>query len=59
MGALAFDVSMWFGVGAALYLLAGLLDGLVVAFRHRMLVAALTLTEGPDVDAADDVEAHR
>lgn len=56
-GALVFDVSMWFGVGAALYLVAGLGDGLVVAAREGRLVSALLLRDEPDAASDDDVTA--
>ena len=36
---------MWWGVGAALYLSVGLLDGVVTAIWHRRLSRALLLDE--------------
>lgn len=36
LGAVFLDPSMWFGVGAFLYLTWGLLDGLTVALLHRI-----------------------
>lgn len=35
LGAVALDPSMWWGIGAALYLSAGLVDGLITAAWHR------------------------
>lgn len=56
-GALVFDISMWWGVGAALYLSAGLLDGLVVAVQHRRLEQALLLEElGDALREVEDAE---
>ena len=36
---------MWWGVGAALYLSVGLVDGVVTAIWHRRLSHALLLDE--------------
>ncbi len=44
-GALAFDPSMWWGVGGGLYLTAGLVDGLVVAGMNGCLGRALMLSD--------------
>lgn len=43
--AVLFDPSMWWGVGAALYLGLGLLDGLVTAGHQRLLSRALLIDE--------------
>ena len=51
VGAVALHPSMWFGIGGALYLVAGLLDGLVVAVHHRRLGRALLL----DDDVGDEL----
>jgi CDP-diacylglycerol--serine O-phosphatidyltransferase len=48
-GALVFDPSMWFGVGAALYLTAGTADGLVVAAVNNMLGRALLLSDDEEI----------
>ena len=45
LGAVALDHSMWWGVGGALYLTFGLLDGIVTASWHRRLSQALLLDE--------------
>jgi CDP-diacylglycerol--serine O-phosphatidyltransferase len=45
LGAVTLDISMWWGMGAALYLTLGLADGLVVAVHHRRLSRALLLDE--------------
>lgn len=44
-GAVVLDPSMWWGVGAALYLSVGLVDGVVTAIWHRRLSQALLLDE--------------
>jgi CDP-diacylglycerol--serine O-phosphatidyltransferase len=44
-GAVVLDPSMWWGVGAALYLSVGLVDGIVTAIWHRSLSRALLLEE--------------
>lgn len=44
-GAVAFDPSMWWGVGAALYLTAGTIDGVVVALVNGFLGQALLLAD--------------
>lgn len=44
-GAVVLDPSMWWGVGAALYLSVGLIDGVVTAIWHRRLSKALLLDE--------------
>ena len=44
-GAVFLDPSMWWGVGAALYLSLGLADGLVVAAHQRILSRALLIDE--------------
>ena len=49
-GAVAFDASMWWGVGAALYLVCGLADGIVVLAQHRRLA----LIAGDDEE--DEIE---
>jgi CDP-diacylglycerol--serine O-phosphatidyltransferase len=48
-GAVFLDPSMWWGVGAALYLVLGLGDGLVVAAHRRLLSRALLLDEFDEV----------
>ena len=45
LGAVVLDPSMWWGVGAALYLTAGLADGVVTAIWHRRLRNALLIDE--------------
>lgn len=45
LGAVVLDPSMWWGVGAALYLTVGLGDGIVTAIWHRRLSHALLLDE--------------
>ncbi len=44
-GAVVLDPSMWWGVGAALYLSVGLVDGLVTAVWHRRLSNALMIDD--------------
>lgn len=39
------DFAMLFGAGAALYLSLGLIDGLIVAVKHHLLIPALLLKE--------------
>lgn len=62
-GAVVLHPSMWFGIGGGLYLVAGFVDGLVVAVHHRRLGRALLLDEEDDgglFDDEDDAEpAHR
>lgn len=53
-GAVVLDPSMWWGVGAALYLSVGLVDGVVTAIWHRRLSQALLLDEIEE--ALTDVE---
>jgi len=62
IGAVALDISMWWGIGAVLYLTLGLADGIVVAIHHRRLSKALlldeieeALTEGVGDDRTDEV----
>ncbi|MBA2320159.1 MAG: CDP-alcohol phosphatidyltransferase family protein [Deltaproteobacteria bacterium] len=45
VAALAVDASMWWAMGAALYLTVGLVDGVVVAIHHRRLKNALLIDE--------------
>jgi CDP-diacylglycerol---serine O-phosphatidyltransferase len=45
LGAVVLDPSMWWGVGAVLYLTVGLLDGVVTAVWHRRLSEALLIDE--------------
>ena len=45
LGAVLFHPSMWWGVGATLYLVMGLADGLVVAAHQRILTRALMIDE--------------
>jgi CDP-diacylglycerol--serine O-phosphatidyltransferase len=47
-GALMLDMSMWWGIGAALYLALGLVDGVVVALLEGRLLSALLLSEHAD-----------
>lgn len=61
VGAVVLDPSMWWGVGAILYLSVGFLDGIITAVHHKRLSSALlideieeALTEGVDLE---DVEA--
>jgi CDP-diacylglycerol--serine O-phosphatidyltransferase len=54
--ALVLDLSMLWGVGAALYLVVGLADGLFVAWYHRRLGQALLVTED-DEDLDEDTAA--
>ena len=44
-GAVVLDPSMWWGIGSAMYLTIGLVDGLWVAVWHRRLGRALMLDE--------------
>lgn len=53
-GAILLDWSMWWGVGAGLYLTVGLVDGLVTAVWHRRLTNALLLDEVDEVLADDE-----
>jgi CDP-diacylglycerol--serine O-phosphatidyltransferase len=55
-GAVVLHPSMWFGTGAALYLAAGLVDGLVVAVYHRRLAAALLLEDEDDGELYEEDE---
>jgi CDP-diacylglycerol--serine O-phosphatidyltransferase len=51
--ALTFDLSMWWGAGAFLYLVFGLIDGLAVAMlNHRLASALLLIDHVPDEAAA-------
>jgi CDP-diacylglycerol---serine O-phosphatidyltransferase len=45
LGAVVLDPSMWWGVGAVLYLTVGLVDGVVTAIWHRRLSQALLIDE--------------
>jgi CDP-diacylglycerol--serine O-phosphatidyltransferase len=45
VAALVVDASMWWAMGAALYLTVGLVDGVVVAIHHRRLSNALLIDE--------------
>ena len=49
---------MWFGVGAALYLVGGLVDGLINAARRGRLPAALLLLTPEDDDDEEEATAH-
>lgn len=55
-GALVLDPSMWWGIGAALYLTLGLADGLIVAIHSRTIGKALLIDEIEEAlsDAEDD-----
>jgi CDP-diacylglycerol--serine O-phosphatidyltransferase len=53
-GAVVLDPSMWWGVGAALYLSLGLVDGIVTAVWHHRLSHALLLDELDDALADGD-----
>jgi CDP-diacylglycerol--serine O-phosphatidyltransferase len=57
-GAVVLDPSMWWGVGAGLYLTLGLVDGIVTAIWHRRLRTALLIDEIGEAltDATDEVE---
>lgn len=57
VGAFAFDVSLFWGIGAVLYLGVGLVDGLVVAAHHRWLDRAL-LPDDDWAEGLEDVEAE-
>jgi CDP-diacylglycerol--serine O-phosphatidyltransferase len=64
LGAVVLDPSMWWGVGAALYLSVGLVDGLVTAVWHRRLSNALmlddleeALADDEELDDYEEVEA--
>ncbi|MCB9680294.1 MAG: phosphatidylcholine/phosphatidylserine synthase [Alphaproteobacteria bacterium] len=57
--ALVFDPSMLFAVGATIYLVGGLLDGLAVAVYHRRLGQALLVAEDDDDDDEVWTEEHR
>lgn len=48
-GAVLLDPSMWWGVGAALYLALGFADGIVVAAHQRLLSRALMIDEIDEV----------
>lgn len=58
-GAVVLDPSMWWGVGAALYLTLGLVDGIVTAVWHRRLTQALLIDEIEDAltETGEDYEA--
>jgi CDP-diacylglycerol--serine O-phosphatidyltransferase len=56
VGAFAFDVSLFWGIGAVLYLSVGLVDGLVVAAHHRWLDRALLPDEDWSAPIDDDDE---
>ncbi|MEQ1501547.1 MAG: phosphatidylcholine/phosphatidylserine synthase [Myxococcota bacterium] len=62
-GAVVLDPSMWWGVGAALYLTVGVVDGLITAIWHRRLSNALMLEElgevldGDTDEYAEEVQA--
>jgi CDP-diacylglycerol--serine O-phosphatidyltransferase len=66
-GAIVLDWSMWWGVGAFLYLTVGLVDGIVTAIWHRRLTNALLIDEMeqvlqedglPDEQDVDELEAR-
>lgn len=57
-GAVVLDPSMWWGVGAALYLTLGLADGLIVAAHSRIIGKALLIDEIEEVLAEEDVAAR-
>jgi CDP-diacylglycerol--serine O-phosphatidyltransferase len=62
-GAVILDPSMWWGVGAALYITLGTVDGVVTAIWHRRLSKALlldeldSLSDGLDTEEYDEVQA--
>lgn len=56
-GAVVLDPSMWWGVGGALYLTVGLLDGIVTAIWHRRLSSALLIDEIGEA-LAEDPESY-
>lgn len=57
-GAVVLDPSMWWGVGAALYLTVGLVDGVITAIWHRRLRSALLIDEIGEAlsETTDEVE---
>ncbi|MCB9689979.1 MAG: CDP-alcohol phosphatidyltransferase family protein [Alphaproteobacteria bacterium] len=55
-GAVVLDPSMWWGVGGALYLSLGLIDGLVTAVWHRRLTTALLIDELEEALAEEPVD---
>lgn len=55
-GAVVLDPSMWWGVGAALYLSIGLADGLIVAAHSRIIGKALLIDEIEEALAESDEE---
>ena len=62
LGAVVLDPSMWWGVGAMLYLTLGLVDGVVTAIWHRRLSQALLLDEMAEAfdeepELQDEIEA--
>ncbi len=57
VGAVAFDVSLFWGLGAMLYLSVGLVDGVVVAVHHRYLGRALLLDELQEALVEEEPEA--
>jgi CDP-diacylglycerol--serine O-phosphatidyltransferase len=62
LGAVVLDPSMWWGVGAVMYLTLGLVDGVVTAIWHRRLTQALLIddafeafeSDGEDVSEAGE-----
>lgn len=52
--AIAFDVSLFWGVGAAMYLVVGSIDGLAIAARHGRLGHALLLRDDLVCEADED-----
>jgi CDP-diacylglycerol--serine O-phosphatidyltransferase len=58
VAALTVDLSMWWGAGALLYLVVGMIDGVAVALIHDRLAAALLLTDQPVDDAPDTADVE-
>ncbi|MBX2798463.1 MAG: CDP-diacylglycerol--serine O-phosphatidyltransferase [Myxococcales bacterium] len=54
LGGVVLDPSMWWGVGGALYLTLGLVDGIVTAIWHRRLSKALLIDELYEAMGMDD-----
>jgi len=56
-GAVVLDPSMWFGIGAAMYIVLGLVDGLFTALHYRRVGHNLdSVGETVGTDADDDLE---
>lgn len=57
LGAVVLDPSMWWGVGALLYLTLGLVDGVVTAIWHRRLTQALLIDDVVEAFEQDPEDA--